>query len=74
MGQPLMLLLDTNILIGLQRARRSHRPGLKTPDAIILAPARCADLSLATRNSRNFPPALGSGNRPQGIQASLNNP
>jgi hypothetical protein len=32
---------------------------MKIPDAIILATARCADLSLATRNSRDFPLALG---------------
>lgn len=33
--------------------------GLKVPDAIILATARCADLTLATRNSRDFPFELG---------------
>jgi hypothetical protein len=29
--------------------------GLKMPHAIILATARCAQLSLATRNSRDIP-------------------
>ena len=53
-----MLLLDTNILIDvLLRLRQRH--GLKVPDAIILATARCAQLSLATRNTRDFPLALG---------------
>jgi hypothetical protein len=33
--------------------RQQH--GLKMPNAIILATARCAQLSLATRNSRDFP-------------------
>lgn len=36
-----------------------QRHGLKIPDAIILATARCADLNLATRNSRDFPLTLG---------------
>jgi predicted nucleic acid-binding protein len=36
-----------------------QRHGLKVPDAIILATARCADLTLATRNSRDFPIELG---------------
>jgi predicted nucleic acid-binding protein len=39
------------------RLRQQH--GLKVPDAIILATARCADLTLATRNSRDFPLELG---------------
>lgn len=33
--------------------RQQH--GLKMPNTIILATARCAHLSLATRNSRDFP-------------------
>jgi predicted nucleic acid-binding protein len=37
--------------------RQQH--GLKVPDAIILATARCAELTLATRNSRDFPLELG---------------
>ena len=39
------------------RLRQQH--GLKVPDAIILATARCADLTLATRNTRDFPRELG---------------
>jgi len=37
-----------------------QRHGLKVPDAIILATATCHDLTLATRNSRDFPLSLGS--------------
>ncbi|SBO43390.1 Ribonuclease VapC [Cyanobium sp. NIES-981] len=116
MGRPLMLLLDTNLLIDVLRgeavalrwlaeqqrpsisvitwievlvgcrqgeqervegwlqafprlpldqavARESvllrQRHGLKVPDAIILATARCAGLTLATRNVRDFPLELG---------------
>ena len=33
--------------------------GLKVPDAIILATARCHGLLLATRNIRDFPPESG---------------
>jgi len=36
-----------------------QRQGLKIPDVIILATARCADLNLATRNSCDFPLTLG---------------
>lgn len=36
-----------------------QRHGLKVPDAIILATARCAGLTLATRNVRDFPRELG---------------
>jgi predicted nucleic acid-binding protein len=32
---------------------------MKLPDAIILATARCADLTLATQNSRDFPLTMG---------------
>jgi hypothetical protein len=32
--------------------------GLKVPDAIILATARCHQLRLATRNTRDFPEQL----------------
>jgi predicted nucleic acid-binding protein len=39
------------------RLRQQH--DLKVPDAIILATARCAELTLATRNSRDFPLELG---------------
>jgi predicted nucleic acid-binding protein len=36
-----------------------QRHGLKVPDAIILATATCHGLTLATRNSRDFPLNLG---------------
>lgn len=49
--------LDDAIALESVRLRQGH--GLKIPDAIILATARCADLSLATRNSRDFPLTLG---------------
>jgi len=45
--------------IALESVRLRQRHGLKIPDAIILATARCADLNLATRNSRDFPLTLG---------------
>jgi predicted nucleic acid-binding protein len=62
-----MLLLDTNILIdvlrgeaiALESVRLRQRHGIKIPDAIILATARCAALNLASRNSRDFPLTLG---------------
>jgi predicted nucleic acid-binding protein len=49
--------LDDTIARESVRLRQLH--GLKVPDAIILATARCADLTLATRNSRDFPLELG---------------
>ena len=36
-----------------------QRHGLKVPDAIILATASYHGLTLATRNSRDFPLSLG---------------
>ena len=45
--------------IALESVRLRQRHGLKIPDAIILATARCADLTLATRNSRDFSLAMG---------------
>jgi hypothetical protein len=36
-----------------------QRHGLKIPEAIILATARCAAPNLATGNSRDFPLTLG---------------
>jgi predicted nucleic acid-binding protein len=36
-----------------------QRHGLKVPDAILLATATCHGLTLATRNSRDFPLNLG---------------
>jgi predicted nucleic acid-binding protein len=49
--------LDDAIARETVRMRQQH--GLKVPDAIILATARCAQLPLATRNSRDFPLTLG---------------
>jgi len=43
----------------LESVRHRQRHGLKIPDAIILATARCAALKLATRNSRDLPLTLG---------------
>jgi predicted nucleic acid-binding protein len=48
--------LDDAIARETVRLRQQH--GLKVPDAIILATARCAQLPLATRNSRDFPLTL----------------
>ena len=62
MEPTLRLLLDTNILIDVLRGEAvqlRQRHNLKVPDAIILATARCAELNLSTRNSRDFPIALG---------------
>ncbi len=45
-----------------------QRHCLKAPDAIILATARCAGLSLATRNDRDFPLELGVSCIPTGSE------
>jgi predicted nucleic acid-binding protein len=45
--------------ISSETVRLRQRLGLKVPDAIILATARCSQLTLATRNRRDFPLALG---------------
>jgi predicted nucleic acid-binding protein len=45
--------------ISREAVRLRQQYGLKVPDAIILATARCAQLTLATRNSRDFPLSLG---------------
>jgi predicted nucleic acid-binding protein len=42
-----------------ETVRLRQRHGLKVPDAIILATARCGTLTLATRNRRDFPLELG---------------
>ncbi len=42
-----------------ETVRLRQRHGLKIPDAIILATARCGALTLATRNVKDFPLALG---------------
>ena len=49
--------LDRDIARESVQARQRH--GLKVPDAIILATARCHGLTLATRNSKDFPLSLG---------------
>ena len=49
--------LDRDVARESVQARQRH--GLKVPDAIILATARCHGLTLATRNSKDFPLNLG---------------
>lgn len=49
--------LDDAISQETVKLRQQH--GLKVPNAIILATARCRDLTLATRNHRDFPLTLG---------------
>lgn len=50
------LSLDRDVARESVQARRRH--GLKVPDAIVLATARCHGLTLATRNSQDFPLSL----------------
>ncbi|MEA5416007.1 PIN domain-containing protein [Synechococcus sp. BA-132 BA5] len=45
--------------IARETVRQRQQYGLKVTDAIILATARCGGLTLATRNSRDFPLTLG---------------
>jgi predicted nucleic acid-binding protein len=59
--------LPLNDAIALETVRLRQRHGLKIPAAIILATARCADFSLATRNSRDFPLAMGGVVHPYGL-------
>lgn len=49
--------LDDNIAERAARLRRA-RPGLKSPDAIILASAQERGRILVTRNTRDFPAAM----------------
>ena len=49
--------LDREVARESVQARQRH--GLKVPDAIILATARCHGLTLATRNSKDLPLSLG---------------
>lgn len=49
--------LDHAIASATVPLRQEH--GIKVPDAIILATARCHGLLLATRNVRDFPLAIG---------------
>lgn len=60
--------LDEAIAAETVRLRKRH--GLKIPDAIILATARCADFSLATRNVKEFPLALGGVVHPYQLEAA----
>ncbi|MFM8525216.1 MAG: type II toxin-antitoxin system VapC family toxin [Cyanobacteriota bacterium] len=60
--------LDEAIAAETVRLRQRH--GLKIPDAIILATARCSDLSLATRNVKDFPLELGGVLHPYRLEAS----
>ena len=59
--------LPLNDAIALKSVRLRQRHGLKIPDAIILATARCADLNLASRNSRDVPLTLGGVVHPDGL-------
>jgi predicted nucleic acid-binding protein len=60
--------LDGAIAAETVRLRQQH--GLKIPDAIILATARCGDLTLATRNVKDFPLALGGVLHPYRLEAA----
>lgn len=51
--------LPLNDAVAREAVGLRQRHGLKVPEAILLATARCAELTLATRNSRDFPIALG---------------
>ena len=51
--------LSLDQAISSETVRLRQKLGLKVPDAIILATARCSQLTLATRNRRDFPLALG---------------
>jgi predicted nucleic acid-binding protein len=59
--------LPLNDAIALESVRLRQRHGLKIPDAIILATARCGDLNLASRNSRDVPLTLGGVVHPDGL-------
>jgi hypothetical protein len=56
--------LPIDAAVALESVRLGQRHGLKVPDAIILATARCADHNLTTRNSRDFPLTLGGAGGP----------
>lgn len=59
--------LDEAIAAETVRLRQRH--GLKIPDAIILATARCSNATLATRNVKDFPLALGGVLHPYRLNA-----
>jgi predicted nucleic acid-binding protein len=51
--------LDLDQAVASEAVICRQQRGLKVPDAIILATARCHGLILATRNERDFPPENG---------------
>lgn len=51
--------LELNQAIAAETVSCRKALGLKIPDAIILATARCHGLKLVSRNSRDFPATLG---------------
>jgi predicted nucleic acid-binding protein len=61
------LALDEAIATEAVGLRQRH--GLKIPDAIILATARCGNFTLATRNVKDFPLALGGVLHPYRLKA-----
>lgn len=61
--------LPLNDAIAAETVRLRQRHGLKIPDAIILATARCSGFSLATRNVKDFPLALGGVLHPYRLDA-----
>jgi predicted nucleic acid-binding protein len=61
------LALDEAIAAEAVGLRQRH--GLKIPDAIILATARCGNFTLATRNVKDFPLALGGVLHPYRLKA-----
>jgi predicted nucleic acid-binding protein len=61
------LALDEAIAAETVRLRQRH--GLKIPDAILLATARCGNFTLATRNVKDFPLALGGVLHPYRLEA-----
>jgi len=62
------LALDGAIAAEAVRLRQQH--SLKIPDAIMLATARCGGFTLATRNVKDFPLALGGVVHPYRLEAN----
>lgn len=62
--------LPLNEAIAAEAVRLRQQHGLKIPDAIILATARCGDLSLATGNVKDFPLALGGVVHPYRLETT----
>ncbi|MFM8276126.1 MAG: type II toxin-antitoxin system VapC family toxin [Cyanobium sp.] len=62
--------LPLNEAIAAEAVRLRQQHALKIPDAIILATARCGDLTLATRNVRDFPLALGGVVHPYRLETT----